>query len=204
MIIKSSLRSQKAFSLIEMLLVLGVLSVLLIAAFVVYPRVRTAQQVTTEVENIALIHAGINKMYMHNGNNYKDLTLDAAKKAKIFPDNMVSAAGVVTNSWGGTVVLGPSANPYSGMSSYRTYVLRYRNVPADACVALVSQTASYFTAIGVGTESRADGSYSVITHVLTDANSTGYNKGPNTGLQIDTLTAACASRDASEVMFIAN
>jgi len=174
---------------------------LLIAAFVVYPQVTLAHKVNTEVQNLASVQAGLRAMYGTRSYNYRGLTVDIARNAKVFPSRMVNGTAV-TNAWGGSIVLGPSANPYSGLAANRTYVIRYRNVPPAACVALVSQTAGYFVAIGVGTESKADGSYAKIVHVLTDASSNGYNKGPNTGVQLDLLTTECNSRSASEVMFI--
>lgn len=193
---------RKAFSLVELLLVLGVLAVLLIAAFVVYPKVKMAQQVNSEVRNLSAVQASLRTMYAPTGYNYKALTLDAAKNGNVFPKVMLQSDGTVKNSWGGTIVLGPSVNPYSGLGANRTYVIRYRNVPAEACAAFVTQTAGYFVAIGIGTESKADGSYSKIVHVLTDAKSTGYNNGPTTGLLMDSLVTECNSRPESEIMFI--
>lgn len=192
----------KGFSLVEILLTLGVIALLAVAAFVIYPQVRLSQQVNAEVHNLAAIHSGLNSLYSTVNHNYSSLTLDVARKAGIFPKTMVNG-NTVTNAWGGSIVLGPSVNPYSGISANHTYVIRYRKVPADACAAFVTRAASYYVAIGVGTESRSDGSYAKIVHVLTDAGSTGYNKGPTSGVQIESLLNECNSRDESEIMFIA-
>lgn len=192
---------QKGFSLIELLLVLGVIALLLVAAFVVYPKVRLANQANTEVKNLTTVQAGLKALYASKNNNFSGLTLDLARDAKIFPSTMV-VGNTVVNSWGGDVVLGPAANPYSGFAGGRSYVIRYRKVPADACVALISRAAGYFLAIGVGTESKADGSYNKIVHVVTDPYSTGYNSGTNSGLQVQSMTNECNSREESEIMFI--
>jgi len=185
------------------LLVLGVVALLLVAAFVVYPQVRLAQRVSTEVQNLNAVQSNLKALYSTRNGNYAGLTVDVARNARIFPSRMVENNDVV-NAWGGKVLLGPAANPYSGMAAGRTYVIRYRNVPSDACVALISQSAGYFYAIAVGTESNASGGYSKIVHVMTDTSSPGYNNGAKTGLQVESMVAECSSRAASEILFISS
>ena len=91
---------QKGFSLIELLLVLGVIALLLVAAFVVYPKVRLANQANTEVKNLTTVQAGLKALYASKNNNFSGLTLDLARDAKIFPSTMV-VGNTVVNSWGG-------------------------------------------------------------------------------------------------------
>ena len=54
MLLPSFSRTRSAgFSLIELLLVLGIIAILLVAAFVVYPQVRDRNQANVEVTNLA-------------------------------------------------------------------------------------------------------------------------------------------------------
>lgn len=59
---------RKAFSLIEMLLVLGVLAVILIAAFVVYPKVRSELAIKKELEFVSLVEAKVRNSFASTGN----------------------------------------------------------------------------------------------------------------------------------------
>ena len=44
----SEIKRRKGFSLLELLLVLGIIAALIVAAFIVYPKVRTSQIVDAE------------------------------------------------------------------------------------------------------------------------------------------------------------
>lgn len=53
----------KGFSLLELLLVLGVIAALIVGAFIVYPKVRNSQSIDAEAKNIATIRSGILALY---------------------------------------------------------------------------------------------------------------------------------------------
>lgn len=86
---KNKLKIKNGFSLIEMLLVLGVLAVLLIAAFVVYPKVRANVIAEKEVKNIAMIQAGISNLYKGQS-SFQSLNNTLLVNAKIVPESMIS------------------------------------------------------------------------------------------------------------------
>lgn len=52
-------KSKKGFSLLELLLVLGIIAALVVAAFIVYPKVQASQRAQAESNNIATIQAGV-------------------------------------------------------------------------------------------------------------------------------------------------
>lgn len=140
----------KGFSLIELLLVLGVLAILLVAAFVVYPQVRDRNQANAEVSNLTTIKANINNLYAARGGNYAGLSNEVAVNARVFPQNMVvgdaTDADAVQASWGGTVTVDEGTTP-------REFTISYTNVPDGVCLGLVSGAAGNFTDIAVGTGS---------------------------------------------------
>lgn len=102
------------FSLIELLLVLGVLAILLVAAFVVYPQVRDRSQAQTEAENIRAIQSSVRSLFAMKGGNYEGLgrgrsvnDRGIANQARIFPvrmnDGDYSQDAVIRSTWGGEV-----------------------------------------------------------------------------------------------------
>ena len=139
----------KGFSLIELLLVLGVLAILLVTAFVVYPQVRDRNQANAEVSNLTALKANITNLYASKGGNYTGLTTAVANQARAFPSSMnggtYTASAPVTSSWGNTVAVdvGSGTPP-------RTFTVTYNNVPAGVCLGLVSGAAGNFQDITVG------------------------------------------------------
>ncbi len=142
----------KGFSLIELLLVLGVLAILLVAAFVVYPQVRDRNQANTEVSNLTSTKANINNLYASKGGNYTGLTTDIANQARVFPasmnNNTFDAGQEITTAWGGGVQLGVTNSPAGGAN--RAFTVTYATVPQGVCLGLVSGAAGNFADITVG------------------------------------------------------
>lgn len=80
--------------MVELLLVLGIITILLVAAFVVYPQVRDRNQANVEVTNLTTIKASLNSLYASKNQNYDGLTTAVANQARVFPASM--NAGVYT------------------------------------------------------------------------------------------------------------
>lgn len=144
----------KGFSLIELLLVLGVLAILLVAAFVVYPQVRDRNQANTEVSNLTTIKAGVNNLYAAKGGNYTDLAKPIANQARVFPASMnngtYTAGQAITSSWGGDVDIAANTAAQGGFAANRTFRVTYVAVPNGVCLPLVSGAAGNFTSIQIG------------------------------------------------------
>lgn len=153
-------KREAGFSLIEMLLVLGVLAVLLIAAFVVYPRVRLAQQVHVEKENLSILQAGIQSKLAAQNGNYTSLgAIESgigntfANRAKITPESMNNgnfAGSSIVNSWGGTVIIhATGGGSFDGYQSGRAFGIQYNGVPKEACAQFVLGSIGNFVAAWV-------------------------------------------------------
>lgn len=144
-------KSKKGFSLLELLLVLGIIAALVVAAFIVYPKVQASQRAQAEANNIATIQAGVKALYT-SASSFNGLSTTVAVQAKIFPDNMLSGSGSAVepiNAFKGKVIVeadstGPSAT--SGSS----FNIIYRNVPAAECTKIVTAAAGNFYTAGVG------------------------------------------------------
>lgn len=135
----------KGFSLIELLLVLGVLAILLVAAFVVYPQVRDRNQANKEIVNLSVIRANVNNLYASKPSNYTGLTNQVALDAKVFPSDMAPpGATEATSAWGRRVEV-TSDNP-SGQRFFRT---RYQGMSSNLCNLIVPSVAKDYEEIVV-------------------------------------------------------
>lgn len=143
-------RKLKGFSLLELLLVLGIIAALIVAAFIVYPKVRTSQIVDAESKNIATIRAGLLALYSST-TNITTVNNTVGINAQIFPDNMLVQSGGtvsdVVNGFKGQVKL--SATNYASYGKV-VFNISYANVPQDACVKLVTAVAPSMSMVNIG------------------------------------------------------
>lgn len=180
--------NKKGFSLIEMLLVIGVLAVLLIGAFVVYPRVKNSINISNESKNLTLISAGLINYFESKGGDYSSLSGSGgnafANRARIIPARMNNGnydSTEIKNTWGGDVLIGASNFAHTGYGAGRNFFIRYQKVPSEACVGLISEVASLFTNIqieGIGSPLK------------------------DNQLDISALTVACQASETSTLTFI--
>lgn len=129
------------FSLIELLLVLAIIAALAVAAFIVYPKIQAANAAKHEAEIITSAVATLRNIYASG--NYSTLNERVATDAKIFPDTMIVADGVIQNRWGGSVFVG------SSFRSPKLLRIDYNDVPADVCMKLVPILAQSFQGVRI-------------------------------------------------------
>ncbi len=147
-----NIKSKKGFSLLELLLVLGIIAALVVAAFIVYPKVQASQRAQAESNNIATIQAGVKALYT-SASSFTGLTNTVAVQAKIFPDNMLSGSGssaTPINAFKGDVVV-ESANTGPSAAQGSSFTITYKNVPAAECTKIITAAAGNFYTAGVGT-----------------------------------------------------
>ncbi|WP_407579587.1 type 4 pilus major pilin [Citrobacter koseri] len=138
-------KSKKGFSLLELLLVLGIVAALVVAAFIVYPKVQASQRSQAESNNIATIQAGVKALYT-SASSFTGLNNSVAVQAKIFPDNMLSGSGnnaTPVNAFKGDVTLAAANTGPSGATA-SSFSIQYKNVPASECTKIISATAGNF------------------------------------------------------------
>lgn len=137
------IKSKKGFSLLELLLVLGIIAALIVAAFIVYPKVQASQRSQAESNNIATIQAGIKALYSSTS-NYTGLTNSVAVKAKIFPDNMLNGSlSTASSSFKGDVVVASSnSGPTKALGS--SFIITYYGVPPAECAKIMTAVGSKF------------------------------------------------------------
>ncbi|MFP1980692.1 type 4 pilus major pilin [Lonsdalea quercina] len=141
-------KNKKGFSLLELLLVLGIIAALVVGAFIVYPKVQASQRAEAESKNIATIQAGVKALYT-SASSYSGLTNTVATNAKIFPDNMLNGTSVI-NVFKGNVTLATSTESPSGVAN-SSFTITYANIPAAECTKIISTAAGNFYVAKVGT-----------------------------------------------------
>ncbi|WP_077269449.1 prepilin-type N-terminal cleavage/methylation domain-containing protein [Klebsiella pneumoniae] len=83
-------KNKQGFSLLELLLVLGIIAALVVSAFIVYPKVRDARYVDIEAKHIGQIYASVKNVYTGQPNYSGLATTAVAMPAQFFPDDMIS------------------------------------------------------------------------------------------------------------------
>ena len=136
-------RLQKGFSLVEIMLVLGLVAVFIGVVFMTYSKVKSNSDVNTEVQNITAIQGGIHRLYASQS-NFTGLS-NAVIIAANIPANTTFTPGstTITNRWGGSVVAAPSAAPAT------TYTITTDTVPQTECTDLASELAGNFRQVSI-------------------------------------------------------
>lgn len=138
--------SSRGFSLIELLLVLGVLAILLVAAFVIYPQVQSSSRANQESQNFTAMAAKISSLYA-TGSRFEGLNNTLGMNARIFPDTMregVTDPAQVRGVWGLVTLNGvPEYN-------YTQYWVTYEDVPSADCVKFANAIVGGVEALNVG------------------------------------------------------
>lgn len=164
MIIKTSkTKKQHGLTLIESLVVVGILLGIIAIALTLYGTVRDRLNVKNESENISFIFSQVTDLFSDEQTD--DLDNQLAVEAGIIPKKMKTTGNTVYNSWDGKVEIEGTGN--------NGFTLEYDRVPVGAvCVDLVRNQRQ------VGWDSVQVGSSNEITY---------------SGLKISSLATACNS-----------
>lgn len=152
-------KKTSAFSLIEMLLVMGVLAVLLIAVFVIYPQVRSASVVKQEIQHLSVLRTGLTTYFESQSQDYsvlgaatETIGTQFANRARLFPVAMNDGnynTGNIKNGWGGEVIVHRTSNIYGGYAAGRTFAILWKGVPSEVCADMVIKAEPMFSNIQV-------------------------------------------------------
>lgn len=129
MIIKTSKsKKQHGLTLIESLVVVGILLGIIAIALTLYGTVRDRLNVKNESENISFIFSQVSDLF--SDEQTTDLDNELAVQSGIIPKKMKITGTTVYNSWDGKVEIEGTGN--------NGFTLEYDRVPvADVCVNLV-------------------------------------------------------------------
>lgn len=153
--------NKKGFSLLELILVLGVIASLVIAAFIMYPKVRSMQRVDAGVKTLSLIKNVIDTNSSVS-KNLTWLTTENIMKMQVIPIDMIKGNKII-NSWGGEI----KVSTMGGSSQY--YLIEYTQVPIEDCIgflSLVAKSGDNFSQVrgnGLNINFTGDRNLSIIT-----------------------------------------
>lgn len=126
-------RRNAGFSLVEILLVLGVIAILAVAAFIIFPQVQASSRANQEAQNIKTIIAGVRNLYAIR-TDYVGLETPVVNAAHIFPRSMnggdFSSSATIRHLAGGDVKVEPRD------ADSRRFAVIYHDVPTEICVRL--------------------------------------------------------------------
>ena len=154
---KSIQRNQGGFSLVEILLVLGIIAILAIAAFIIFPQVQSSNRANSELTNITTIAAGVKNLF-GSTRDYQDVTTGVVNQARVFPPSMngnqFGVADPIQSSWNSDVDVNPincdgTAAPGGGAAA-RCFEIAYTAVPSEVCSKLVPGLIQNFELVRVG------------------------------------------------------
>ncbi|HFO2063298.1 TPA: type 4 pilus major pilin, partial [Klebsiella pneumoniae] len=117
-----SKKRKKGFSLLELLLVFGVIAAIIVAVFMVYPKVSSGQKIDSDIKILGTLNAGIKNLYAGQA-DFTGLSVDAVIKSKIVPEDIVDD-NLIWDSWGANVLIEPY---YDG-----SFYIGFENVSVDA------------------------------------------------------------------------
>jgi prepilin-type N-terminal cleavage/methylation domain-containing protein len=134
---RSPVQKTQGFSLIELLLVLGVLAILLLAAFVVYPQVSLKNKVNKDLLNIQAAVAMFQSTYGVRG-DYAGLDATTFAAMPNFPKELVDptkASGLGTLMGGTLYFSGTGPDPVNpAVGRQNRLMIQITGMPPEVCV----------------------------------------------------------------------
>lgn len=149
--LRGGLANQEGVSLIELMLVAGVIAVGSAAVLLVYQNVNATSKVSNESDNLRDLTQKITTSYASSG-DFSGLSTESAQQESLFPSSMVSpGTNEVVTSWGTPVRVLATTVQINGTSRNNGgFVIAYDRLPAKACIDLISDAAPGFGDIKVG------------------------------------------------------
>lgn len=133
---------QAGLGLMELMISIGIASVLLLAVVAGYNTVKTSSENSAEIKNIQSIISKVRSMFAGK-NNYTGVSAGMLKNAGGIPTAMVSGSNVV-HSWSDTAITIAAASPATSFN------LTYPAVPTANCIELAQTLSGSVTGITIG------------------------------------------------------
>lgn len=133
----------KGFSLLEILLVLAIAAAVVIAAFIIYPKVTAEKTADSEAKRVMMIAAAARSLYTSKA-NYSGLTFDVLKNADLIDKGMFAKmdGGMPISEFGTPMTL------YAANGNTMVAV-EYQQLKKENCIRLIPKIGGGATIIQV-------------------------------------------------------
>lgn len=159
-------KTDKGLSLIEVLLVLGFIGLSIVGTLAIYDKVRSQQQLLTEVEHVKLLKKGTQNLFSVQG-NYTSLSNSVLNEGGVTPYEMRGDKDnkVIKDVWGNDINIKPvNLNNKDNQG----FEIIYSNVDLKNCSELVSSLSTNFNEIKVNNKVVVKGAnYSQLNDIKT-------------------------------------
>lgn len=134
-------KKQNGYTLVELLIVLGLIIVFTLGTYVAYNMVKNSGSANTEARNLDTLRAGVKNLYA-GSSVYTLLSGAVLNDGRMTPDSMRAIPYVVgddkiNNSFGGAVTVLPSTLGTGGGAN-NGFAITYNRVPGAVCSRLVT------------------------------------------------------------------
>lgn len=138
---------KKGYSLLELVLVLGIITALIVGAFIVYPKVSSTMRVNKELKNISTVINGLSNIYKGK-TDLSGISTVVAINAKLIPDDMLipGNSAYFKNTWGGMVSIGSNSTSTGTATVWDTIELYEYSIPSSDCAKFVKAIYDEFAA----------------------------------------------------------
>ena len=129
------------FTLIELMITLGVISALSAGTYVGYRIYQTREQTNTAVQSSRTLATTLMSTYGKTG-SFANLSTQDIIHGKLSPSNLPVSNQALKSPWGGSVTVSPAV-------SNEAYAITWGQVPSGTCVNMASQLNRDFSAIQI-------------------------------------------------------
>lgn len=137
-------RHQAGATLLEIMMVLGIIAVIVIGALAFFQKASTSNKVQTEVKNLTALISGIEQMYSPQG-SFAGVDNDAIWNANFVAEGMKGAnAGDLLTQWKGDVAVTPTG------TGDRDLQVVLNDIPSTPCMDFVAAIYKNFKSTKIG------------------------------------------------------
>lgn len=143
-----SIKNQVGATLLELVMSIGIMAVIAIAAIAYFNTANDSNKVGDEVKNLNALTGAIRQMFDSQG-DYAGIDNKTVIKSGAFPDRMrTSNVNYIKNSWlTNGVVVTPATVSGTANDGFN---ITYSGVPERACVDLTTKTFRYYETVKIG------------------------------------------------------
>lgn len=133
---------RRGFALVELMLIVGLISVIALGSWLAFGPVSTATIIERESANLVALDQAIQADFFTAQDRYLTLSAQQAVTRNLAPNDWIDGPRM-TSQWLGSVSLEP-------INAGQGFRIQFDDVPQDACMGMVTRNQKLFSQIHVG------------------------------------------------------